>query len=158
MAFTHRVPALRHGSFALAESTAIAEYVDEVFAGTSLYPRQPQHKARARQIQSWLRSDLLPIRQERSTEVLFRQPSSVPLSSEAQACAAKLFAAVEAFLPEGATHLFGSWCLADTDLALMIQRLAHSGDAVPPRLARYAEQQWQRPSVQQWVAWAGVPR
>ena len=36
---------------------------------------------------------------------------------------------------------------ADTDLALMLNRLVINGDAVPESLARYAHRQWQRPSV-----------
>src|SRR5580704_13887177 len=35
---TRRVPTLVHGEFALSESSAICEYIDETFAGTRLYP------------------------------------------------------------------------------------------------------------------------
>jgi len=48
--------------------------------------------------------------------------------------------------------LFGSWSIADVDLALMLNRLALNGDAVPEKLAEYARRQWQRPSVQEWVS------
>lgn len=68
---TSKVPTLIHGDFALSESSAITEYVDEVFPGTALYPRDPQLRARVRQIQASLRTDLMPIRQERSSENLF---------------------------------------------------------------------------------------
>jgi glutathione S-transferase len=47
--------------------------------------------------------------------------------------------------------LFDQWSIADTDLALMLNRLRLAGDALPARLAAYAEAQWQRPSVQEWV-------
>jgi len=33
----------------------------------------------------------------------------------------------------------------------MLHGLIMNGDAVPERLKAYAAQQWQRPSVQQWV-------
>jgi glutathione S-transferase len=33
----------------------------------------------------------------------------------------------------------------------MLMRLIVNGDAVPERLKTYATQQWQSPSVQQWV-------
>ncbi len=156
---TQRVPTLVHDDFALSESSAIAEYLDEVFrSGTPLYPAAPRQRARARQIQAWLRSDLMPIRQERSTEVLFYGPSEVPLSQQAQAAAHKLFAAANALVPEDAGNLFGHWCMADLDLALMLQRLVLNGDPVPPRLADYARRQWQRPSVQLWVNRQRPPR
>ncbi|SFQ01934.1 glutathione S-transferase [Variovorax sp. OK605] len=154
LSLTQRVPTLVHGDFALSESSAITEYIDEVFPGAPLYPTEPRAKARARQLQAWLRSDLMPIRQERSTEVVFFGPSSVPLSAVAQVSARSLFDAVEAMLPVDAQNLFGEWSIADVDLALMLNRLVLNGDAVPQRLAAYATRQWQRPSVQRWVALA----
>ncbi|MGV8577848.1 glutathione transferase, partial [Pseudomonas aeruginosa] len=47
---------------------------------------------------------------------------------------------------------FREWCIADTDLALMLNRLVMHGDPVPERLRHYAHKQWQRPSVQAWLA------
>ena len=158
LSLTRRVPVLVHGDFALTESSAIGEYVDEVFPGIRLYPAGVRERARARQVQAWLRSDLLALRQERSTEVLFYGPSAQPLSPAALAAADKLFAAAEALLAPGAQHLFEHWCLADLDLALMLQRLACNGDAVPSRLAEYAGRQWARPSVQRWVQRERPPR
>jgi glutathione S-transferase len=44
LSLTGRVLTLVHGDFALAESTAICEYLDEVFeTRTVLYPRAPLH-------------------------------------------------------------------------------------------------------------------
>jgi Glutathione S-transferase, C-terminal domain len=37
-----------------------------------------------------------------------------------------------------------NWCIGETDLALMLSRLVRNGDDVPEKLARYANQQWQR--------------
>ena len=151
MSVTRRVPTLVHDGFTLSESSAISEYLQEVFPGTPLYPTEVRHRARARQIQAWLRSDLLPIRQERPTEVVFFGRKGGPLSREARECAEWLFAAVDSLLPAGATNLFGDWCIADVDLAVMLNRLILNDDAVPPRLADYARLQWQRPSLRLWV-------
>jgi glutathione S-transferase len=148
---TGRVPTLVDGGFALSESSAITEYLDEVYPGLALYPSDPREKARARQVQAWLRSDLLPIRQERSTIVVFYRPNPEPLSPGAEIAARKLFRVAEALLAHGGEHLFGDWSIADVDLALMLNRLILNGDAVPPKLADYAGRQWQRPSVQAWV-------
>ncbi len=68
---TSRVPALVHNGFTLSESSAIDEYIDEVFPGVRLYPRDVMNKARARQVQAWLRSDLMSLRTERPTRVIF---------------------------------------------------------------------------------------
>ncbi|MEW9805614.1 glutathione S-transferase family protein [Mesorhizobium sp. ZMM04-5] len=45
-----RVPTLVHDGFVLYETTAIARYVDEAFAGSSLQPRDPRERARMNQV------------------------------------------------------------------------------------------------------------
>lgn len=152
---TARVPLLVDGDFRLSESSAIAEYLEALYpapAHAAVYPQHPQLRARARQLQAWLRSDLLPLREQRNTEVVFLRPVSTPLDAAGQRAAAKLLRVVEACLPDGAANLFGDWCIVDTDLAVMLLRLVNNGDPVPARLADYAQRQWQRPAVQAWLA------
>jgi glutathione S-transferase len=151
---TQRVPTLVHGDFTLAESSAITEYLDEVFPASPVYPHEARTRATARQIQAWLRSDLLSIRQERSTVVVFHGHRGEPLSPEAQAASAKLLDAAHAWLADGREYLFGQWSIVDVDLALMLNRLILGGDSVPPLLRNYAERQWQHPSVLKWLALA----
>lgn len=148
---TLRVPSLSDGDFHLSESSAICEYLEDRYPDTPVYPADLRQRAKARQVQAWLRSDLMPIRQERPTEVVFLQRSPPPLTSIAQAAAAKLFAAAQALLAADGQSLFSTWSIADTDLALMLNRLVLAGDDVPERLASFARMQWQRPSVQEWV-------
>ena len=148
---TQRVPTLVDGDFALSESSAITEYLDQAYPGTSVYPADVQQRARARQVQAWLRSDLLPIRQERSTLVVFCGQKRPPLSAEAQAAATKLITAAQALLADNREYLCGQWSIADVDLAVMLNRLILNGDAMPAQLVTYAQRQWQRPSVREWV-------
>lgn len=151
LSLTRRVPTLVHGDFALSESSAISEYVEQLYPDQPVYPAGLEQRARARQVQAWLRSDLAPIRQERSTLVVFYGQRAPALSPAAQAAADALFSAARALLGDGRENLFGQWCIADTDLALMLNRLVLNGDAVPEDLAEYARRQWQRASVQAWV-------
>ena len=154
LSLSSRVPTLSQGDFHLSESSAISEYLEEVFPApqhVAVYPSDVRMRAKARQIQAWLRSDFLPIREERPTDVLFFQPTTAPLSEAALASAAKLCSAAESLLAEGAWNLFGDWSIADTDLALMLNRLVLNGDPVPERVMEYANHQWQRPSVQLWI-------
>ncbi len=151
LSVTQRVPTLEQGEFALSESSAITEYLEEVFPDVAVYPKEPRQRARARQIQAWLRSDLLPIRQERSTLVVFCGAKYGPLSPQAQVAADKLIVAAQQWLAGGDDYLFGQWSIADVDLAVMLNRLILNGDQVPAPLVAYAERQWQRPSVQEWV-------
>ncbi|HCR3981317.1 TPA: glutathione transferase [Kluyvera ascorbata] len=154
-AATRRVPLLEVDDFALSESSAITEYLDERFAPPEwerLYPHDQQKRALTRQIQAWLRSDLMPIREERPTSVIFAGEKKAPLTEAGRKSAAKLFDTASALLAHGRPNLFGEWCLADTDLALMLNRLVLNGDDVPEQLADYAAFQWQRASVQRYVA------
>jgi glutathione S-transferase len=148
---TRRVPTLIHDGFALSESSAICEYLDETFPGTRLYPTDPRDRARARQIQAWVRSDLMPIRDERPTFVVFCGAKRPALSEHAREAADVLFSAALALLDRRTGNLFGDWSIADVDLAMMLQRLIVLGDPVPKRLIDYATEQWHRPSVRQWI-------
>lgn len=155
ISLTRRVPALQIDDFLLSESSAIAEYLEERFPAPEyerLYPKNREKRAKAREIQAWLRSDFLPIRQQRPTEVLFADEKFPPLTADAQASAQKLFDAVEHWLQPGQQNLFGEWSIADTDLAVMINRLALHGDPLPDSVADYAHFQWQRASVQLWLS------
>ncbi|MEH0884306.1 glutathione transferase [Enterobacter sp. UNJFSC 003] len=154
-ALTRRVPMLEVDDFELSESSAIDEYLEDRFAPPEwerIYPHDLQKRARARQIQAWLRSDLLPIRVERSTDVVFAGVKKPALSAEGSASAQKLIKTASALLAHGNPNLFGEWCIADTDLAIMLNRLILNGDDVPPLLVDYAAFQWQRASVQRYVA------
>lgn len=148
---TQRVPTLIDGDFALSESSAIAEYLDDAYPDSPILPSDLRQRARARQVQAWLRSDFMPIRQERPTTTIFYRPVSTPLSAAAQFASQKLCAAACELLGHGGENLFGDWCIADVDLTLMLNRLILNGDPVPTHLIRYAATQWQRPSVQRWV-------
>lgn len=151
---TARVPALNQDGFFLSESTAIIEYLEEVFHSPSyqsVFPKSRADRARARQVQAWLRSDLMPIREERTTEVIFFGTTPAPLSESGRKAMAKLIRVADSLLDSKTLNLFDDWCIADTDLALMLNRLVFSGDELPEKLKNYADFQWQRPSVQQWV-------
>ena len=149
---SRRVPLLEDGDFRLAESSAISEYLEDKHPTPAVYPAEPRQRAIARQVQAWLRSDLLPLRQQRSTEVVFLRPTSTPLDAAGQQAADKLIAAASQLLAHGGDYLCGEWCIADVDLALMLQRLLQNGDPLPPQLADYARRQWQRPALQAWLA------
>nr|WP_315397247.1 glutathione transferase [uncultured Duganella sp.] len=152
-ALTARVPALVEGDFVLTESSAITEYLEDSFPApeyVALYPADRRQRARARQVQAWLRSDLVPVRVERDTETVFFGKAGAPLTADGQAAAAKLIQ-VAGQLVRG-EHLFGEWSIVDVDLTMMLNRLIFNGDAVPQALRDYAAAQWRRPSVQQWLA------
>jgi glutathione S-transferase len=151
---TARVPCIEHDGVVLSESLAIIEYLDEVFpapAHPRLLPATVAGRARARQLLGWLRSDLLPLREERPTTTMFFERATAPLSERARMAADKLVRVAEAVIPAGEGALFGDWSSADADLAFMLHRLILNADPVPERVRRYASAQWQRPSVRAFV-------
>ncbi|ARP80255.1 glutathione S-transferase [Bordetella genomosp. 8] len=161
--FLHRspigkVPVLAHLDFYLSESSAIAEYLEQAFPPpeyATLYPADPRPRAQARQVQSWLRSDLHALRRDRPTEVVFEGARPAPLSDAGLCDAARLVRVASSLLAQGQAHLFGAWSLADLDLALMLNRLAVPGDELPETLREYAQAQWDHPGVRRWLASRG---
>lgn len=146
-----RVPAIEHDGFALAESQAILEYLEDAFPDTPrILPRDVKERARARAVLGWIRSDLLDLRAERPTTTMFFDHAPKPLTDAGRAAVARLFS-IAGRLLEGKRHLFSEWSIADTDLSLMLHRLILNDDDVPQDLAAYAAAQWKRPSVQEYV-------
>jgi glutathione S-transferase len=119
-------------------------------------PADLAQRARARQIMAWVRSDVGALREERSTEFVFfpkdAQPPMAPLSAAGQRAADKVVRIASALVPDGGGPLFGAWSIADTDLAMMLWRLTRTGHDVPAKLRAFADAEWQRPAVQEFVA------
>jgi glutathione S-transferase len=156
--FTARVPSLVDGDFSLSESSAIIEYLEDRWPSPGqapLLPRDPRQRARARQIMAWVRSDLGALREARSSEYVFYPletlPPYAPLPPAARRGAEKLVGFAERLVPPDGGPLFGAWCIADTDLAMMLQRLVKTNEDLPAHLRAFAEREWQRPSVQAFV-------
>jgi glutathione S-transferase len=150
---TRREPSLQHGDYTLAESQAIAEYLDDAFRGPehpALLPADHKQRGICREVMAWLRSDLMPIREERATHTIWFAHTSTPLSEPATRAVARLVAYCDHLIADGKTTLFDTWCLADCDLAIMLQRLHQNGDRLPAKLVAYAEANWARPSMRKW--------
>ena len=152
---TKKVPALRRNDFWLAESMAITEYLAESFPFPKhprLYPENLEERATCREVQLYLRTDFMPIRAERPTTTIWFTHVTTPLTPAALEATTRLVEFVEPLLAHGRPTLFSSWCIADADLAVMLQRLNLNGTTLPPKLKAYAEANWQRPSVAKWNA------
>lgn len=148
---TARVPALDDDGFWLAESSAIVEYVDERWPGPRLMPEDVKDRARARQVMAWIRSDLMPIREERATHTMFYEHAKAPLTDAGKQAAEKLERVAMGLVPDGRTTLAPRWSVADADLGFMLQRLLMNGHDLPQKLRAYADAQWSRPSVHAFV-------
>lgn len=146
-----RVPALQHGDFWLTESSAIAEYLEEMFPPPTyarLFPADSRARARARQIMAFVRSDLWDLRTARpwSMTVYPAQPGPMPRAAERDAndlvdLALKLVSAGE----------LGDWNISHADLALALYRLDRTGYPLPQPVQRFLDTTVQRPSLRAYL-------
>ncbi len=157
---TARVPALRHRvagqtELVLAESSAIVEYLEDVFPAPEharVLPADLRERARARQLMAWIRSDdTLPIREHRSTATMFYERAGAPLPEAARGAAKKLIEVAGRVIRSPESDLFATFSIADADLAFMLMRLVLNDDDVPAPIRAYAEHQWKRPSIRAFV-------
>ena len=141
-----RVPSLRHGDFYLSESTAIVEYLDDVFPEPPVLPREPRARARARQLQAYLRFDLDHFRSERPWWTTLWPAMLAPLSREAAREARELVEVAARFL---AVPEFEPWSMAHADLALALRRLVPI--ELPAAVQRFYDAEIARPSVRAYL-------
>jgi glutathione S-transferase len=157
LSLTARVPTLQHGELALSESRPSPNTWKRSSAGRRSIP-PISSRARARQVQAWLRSDLLPAHpRRRNTQVLFYGARKPPCRHRQRPAAQQLFRFAEALLPQG----------RGAPLRPVVHRRYRPGiDDQSPGTAwrpgtaasgRLCQAQWQRPSVQEWVAMQRPP-
>lgn len=150
---TNRVPTLTHEDFSISESSAITEYLEDSFPPpryARLYPKDLRERARVRMVQALIRSDFMPIREERSTETVFQGAAAKPLSPAAQSAMARLYRVAGELVSGEASTIASAFSIADADLSMMLQRLLANGDPMPEPLAAYTRAVWQRPSIRKW--------
>ncbi len=78
-----------------------------------------ENRARARQIQAWLRSDLMPSAKNVQRMLSLRVRKKRHYGGGKSQCRETVRDG-RTFVSMGQPNLFGEWCIADTDLALML--------------------------------------
>ena len=149
-----KVPVLAHGDLWLTESLAISEYLAETFRYPDyprLFPENLAERALARQVMSYLRTDIMALREARPTTSVFGKPVTTPLEGKAKQQADDLLRLATARIAPGKLTMFATWSIADADLALALNRLVKNGDPVPDHIRAYTDAQWARPSVRAYV-------
>jgi glutathione S-transferase len=155
-----RVPALAHGDFWLSESLAVVEYLEEAFpppTWPSLWPSDLRARARARQIVSFVRSEIGALRRERSSWRIFypgQGKPPPPLGADAQSEADELVDVTARLLRLGEVQ---GWPFASAELCFALLRLIRTGHAVPDEVAAFAAEVSARPSVRAYLEHARPP-
>lgn len=151
--FTGSAPVLQHGTFWLAESLAIVEYLEEVCPEPRMLPEDRRDRARARQLMAWMRHHHEALRRERPAErVLYRRGAEAPLSSEAGEAARDLVRVVERLGADARGMLFGNrFGVVDVELAFALMRLTPEDVTLPAPISDYFAAVLARPSVREFL-------
>ena len=156
-----RMPALRHGDFRLAESSAIMRYVDEAFEGPSLQPADVRERARMMQWISAFNDYFAKIidRQilaEIYASAVLGRPTNRATIDAALPEARDLLSILDGFLAKQPFLAGDKLSLADLMYVPHLFYLAESSETVEllvpvPHLRRWHENMSSRTSVQETV-------
>jgi maleylpyruvate isomerase len=142
-----RVPTLVHNGQRITQSLAIIEYLDEVFPGTRLIPKDPVDRARVRMLSQIIACDIQPL-QNTSTTKYLKDKLHLDDAAIAQWLREWITRGLDAFSAQlERDHLSGKFCHGDlpsmVDCCLVPQMFAADRFGVPatryPRLALIAE-------------------
>lgn len=152
---TGTAPVLQHGSFWLAESLAIVEYLEEICPAPPMLPADRHDRARARQLMAWMRHHHEPLRRERPAEhVTYRRtlPPPPPLSREAAEAASAVVRVTERLGADARGAVFsGQFGVIDVELAFALMRLLPDDVPMPARVSEYLAAVLARPSVREFL-------
>ena len=151
-----RIPAIKDGDFTLADSSVIAQYLDETRGSLHLYGTSAQQAARVRWLEKFADYELAPL----TTFTCFRNRVLKPLIGEQcdeQAVATALneqlpplFDYLEGELGDS-DYFLGRYSLADIAVASQLVNLAHGGETIDasrwPRLSGLLRRVSDRPGV-----------
>ncbi|MDB4944368.1 MAG: putative glutathione S-transferase with Thioredoxin domain [Labilithrix sp.] len=151
-----RVPALRHGTIAIWDSLAIAEYVAETFPEARLWPADRAARALARAMSAEMHSGFPQLRSELSMDVTARFAPG-PVSAEASAQIARVLAIwtdartrSEAAGTPG-PFLFGAFSVADAMFAPVAYRFrSYAVEVTEPHARAYLETMLALPAMKEW--------
>ena len=142
-----RVPTLIHDGQRFAQSLAIIEYLDEVFPGNKLIPKDPVDRARVRMLSQIIACDIQPL-QNTSTTKYLREKLGLSDAAIADWLREWITRGLDAFSAQvERDHLNSKFCHGDTptmaDCCLVPQMYAADRFGVPatryPRLALITE-------------------
>ncbi len=153
-----QVPVLQTGDLWLYDSTLILEYLEDRFPDPPLYPREPEAKARCRQLEAAADEILFPPVLVLIREVFYRAGATSG-DDEAVASARQAVAAELQRLDHAATtgpYLCGDFSVADVAFYATVLFATYLGSPPAPELEHvhaWLERVGTRPSVQADVAY-----
>jgi len=151
-----KVPLLLDDGFAVGDSLAIVEYLNERFPKAGLWPADARARAAARSVAAEMHSGFVPLRSQMPMDIQAVEPGRghVP---EALADAKRIQAiwrdCRERFgAAAGGPFLFGAFTAADAFYAPVVFRFRSYGVPLDPTAQAYCEAVVREPKVAKWVA------
>ena len=147
------VPCLHHGSLAVWDSLAIAEYLNELFPDKYLWPQDRATRAHARSVVAEMHSGFAALRRQWSFDIV--REKQVPLDEEGKQNIQRIFevwAGCRTRYAADGPFLFGGYSLADIFYAPVISRFRTYGlKTIPPFAVQYMDTVWKLPLMQEWI-------
>lgn len=155
-----RVPCLMDGALAVWDSMAICEYVNEKYAGGSLWPRDVTQRARARSIAAEMHSGFAAVRTHMPMDIRGRYPDRGAAASarpDVSADIARILAIwTDCLTASGGPFLLGGLSIADAFFAPVVTRFRTYVVPLPARLSAYSDAVLALPAMQEWGAAAAA--
>lgn len=151
---SRRVPVLRHGDRTVWDSLAIAEYVNDEFAGGRLWPRDPAARAHARSVSAEMHSGFAALRARMPMNcraVGRRVPVAAALSRDIGRVSAIWHECRERF-GRGGPWLYGKFSIADAMYAPVASRFRTYGVVLDGAAGDYARAVLADDDMRWWVA------
>ena len=151
-----KVPVLLDGDFAIWDTLAIAEYVAEKFPDKTLWPRDPQTRARARSVCAEMHSGFAALRSACGMNIEASLPHIGQIAwRDKPAVRADVQRLVEMWSELLAQHggpmLFGDFTNADAYFAPVCMRLKTYALPVPADIAAYVQRVCALPGIKAWI-------
>ncbi len=156
-----KMPGFRDGDFVLADSSAIAHYIDTAYPDMPLLPAEAKSRGRTIWFDEFADTILMvsigKMFFNRIVSPLFmKQPGNEALAAEGEAEMPRLFEYLESVVPASGFLVDDRLTLADISVATTFVNLRHLGMAPDagtyPKLAEYIDAMLSRPAFAKWIA------
>ncbi len=149
-----RLPVLLSGSCVVWDSLAIAEHLAEKFAGSRLWPADPDTRALARSVCAEMHSGFSALRQTLPMNIRRRRPGGANAPSVQQDIRRIIQIWTELRRQHGAggPFLFREWGIADAFFTPIAARFRSYDVPLPPEAAAYREALLSWPAFRRWEA------
>lgn len=148
-----RVPALKHGELVLWESTAIGEYLAELFPNASLWPEDRAARAIARAVSAEMHCGFAALRTAMPMNIRRTRITlpTTPAVDEDVARITTIWRDCRTRFGAAGSFLFGTFGIADAMFAPVATRFRTYGVTLDAVSAAYVDAIYTHPAMREWI-------